>query len=277
VAVLFAASSGCAVAAPDYLGLGRSPVAVHPYLHAPTEATAAVDLLRAARTVARELDVLLSGELFLAGYSQGGHATMALHRALERDHADEFPVTASAPMAGPYDLSGEGLRGSFAEDALPGASAYYSAFLLVAYQSVYGNIYASPSDAFRAPYDAQASALFDGSTGAGSARALLPSTPSELVTPAFRDAILSDLDHPFVRALREAGDVHDWAPRAPVRLFHGGADRDVPIAHAVSAQDRMRSLGASSVELVNVGAGLDHQGAFLPSLLAACAWFNSLR
>ena len=44
-------------------------------------------------------------ELFLLGYSEGGYATMALHRELQQFHSDEFTVTASAPMAGPWSTT----------------------------------------------------------------------------------------------------------------------------------------------------------------------------
>ena len=47
-------------------------------------------------------NVALNGQLFLMGYSHGGHVTMALHRELEQYHANEITITASAPMAGAY-------------------------------------------------------------------------------------------------------------------------------------------------------------------------------
>ena len=99
------AGTGYAAVLPDYLGLGDSP-AYHPYVHARTEATAAIDLLRAARTWCATNSIALNGQLFLLGYSQGGHAAMSLHREIETFHTNEFTITASAPMAGPYDLSG---------------------------------------------------------------------------------------------------------------------------------------------------------------------------
>ncbi|NNK89912.1 MAG: hypothetical protein HKO89_04830, partial [Saprospiraceae bacterium] len=47
LAVIFA-SYGYVITTPDYLGLGDSP-GIHPYVHAATEASAAIDLLYAAR------------------------------------------------------------------------------------------------------------------------------------------------------------------------------------------------------------------------------------
>ncbi|MEV6429223.1 lipase family protein [Nocardia sp. NPDC051463] len=63
---------GIAVVAPDYLGLGRFDTGPHPYLEIGTEATATIDLVRAARTVRPEL----SRTWGVIGASQGGQAAL---------------------------------------------------------------------------------------------------------------------------------------------------------------------------------------------------------
>jgi dienelactone hydrolase len=98
------AAQGYAVVATDYLGYAGSDVPFHPYLDADTEATTVIDSIRAARTALASLAVATTDRLFLTGYSQGGHATMAAHRAIERDRPAGVVVTASGPMSGPYDL-----------------------------------------------------------------------------------------------------------------------------------------------------------------------------
>ena len=91
-----------------------------------------------------------NSQLFLAGYSQGGHATMALHRLIEGQHSDEFTVTASAPAAGPYDLSGTTLDAAL---ATPSANTpRYLFYLLVSYETVY-DLFSSFSQVFQPPYD----------------------------------------------------------------------------------------------------------------------------
>ncbi|MFE1592562.1 alpha/beta fold hydrolase [Nocardia sp. NPDC058705] len=67
-----AVSKGFAVVAPDYLGLGRFDTGPHPYLGIDTEATATIDLLRAARSVRSDL----SPVWVAAGMSQGGQAAL---------------------------------------------------------------------------------------------------------------------------------------------------------------------------------------------------------
>ncbi|APA99805.1 lipase family protein [Nocardia seriolae] len=65
-------SKGFAVVAPDYLGLGRFDTGPHPYLETRTEATATLDLVRAARAA----DPSLSRSWAVTGTSQGGHAAL---------------------------------------------------------------------------------------------------------------------------------------------------------------------------------------------------------
>ncbi|MFC9893654.1 alpha/beta fold hydrolase [Nocardia sp. NPDC127579] len=63
---------GFAVVAPDYLGLGNFDTGAHPYLEQRTEATATIDLLRAARATYPEL----SRTWGVIGFSQGGQAAL---------------------------------------------------------------------------------------------------------------------------------------------------------------------------------------------------------
>ena len=262
-------SAGYIVVAADYLGLGES-TGLHPYLHADSEASACLDMLRAAVTVTAQRNVQLSDKLFLAGYSQGGHATMALHRALEQTASSEFTVTASAPMAGPYDLSGTTFAMALTDPSE--SSSLYAAYLLVAYDAIY-DVYSSPSEAFVAPVDAIVESLFDGYHTTDQIKAALPATPQEMLRPEYLAAVTTNPDHPLNVALR-ANDLYDWLPIAPVRLFHGGADKTVPFANSQVAYDHMSALGAD-IELINVGADLNHSTAVMPCFLAAKQWLDS--
>src|ERR1017187_3652768 len=86
---------------------------------------------RAAKNYCASNSIGLNGQLFLAGYSQGGDTVMALDRDLERYYTNEFTVTACAPMAGPYDLSGVELNDILSPRCPP--NPYYAAYVLVAY------------------------------------------------------------------------------------------------------------------------------------------------
>ena len=112
VAAFFAAR-GWVVVASDYLGYARSTFPYHPYLHAESEARTGIDALRAARTLLSRLGVAESGRLAVVGYSQGGHAALAIERAIERDRPEGvYAPVATGAMSGPYDLSGTFTEGA---------------------------------------------------------------------------------------------------------------------------------------------------------------------
>jgi hypothetical protein len=91
--------------------------------------------------------ISLSGKVMLTGYSQGGHASMAAHRAIERDMPGEINVVAGAHLSGPYNLS--------ASLQIPVAIAgvqFFVPYLVTAWQKVYGGIYTNVTQAFKLPY-----------------------------------------------------------------------------------------------------------------------------
>lgn len=266
------AGTGYLVVIPDYLGLGLSQ-GMHPYIHAGSEASAVVDMIRAARSFCAERSINLNSQLFLTGYSQGGHATLAAQREMELHLPDEFPITASAPMAGPYDLSGTMLP-LFVSDKAYGSPCYLP-YVVFSYHEAYG-MYDDPGEIFKAPYDTTLPPLFDGLHNEGQVNAIMPSVPSQVLQTSFREMVLADPNHPFRQALRQ-NDLWDWTPHSQTRLFHCHGDTTVPYANAEVALREFRARGASQVELIDPYPSGDHGTGAAFCLLAGKAWFDSLK
>lgn len=154
------AAQGYIVVAPNYAGYDESDLDYHPYLVAEQQATDMADALDSARTIiarqqrANDPDYTNlddSGKLFISGYSQGGHVAMATARMFEQN--DE-PVTAIAPLSGPYALAAFGDE-IFRGNVNIGASRF-APLLGIGLQEKYGNIYGKKSDIFLDKYaDAQ--------------------------------------------------------------------------------------------------------------------------
>lgn len=267
------ATTGYAALVPDYLGLGQASAGLQPYHHARSEATACVDLLRAARRVCATNDQPLNGQLFLVGYSHGGHATLALLRELESFHTNEFTVTACAPMAGAYDLSGVSTADFLSDRTQP--NPYYFALLLAAYQSVY-HLAPSLADLLEPPYDTTLPPLLQGNASGSEINAVMPVVPVRILKPQYLAAFQANPNHPFRLALRD-NDLYRWKPRAPLRLYHCQGDQDVLFANSQVALDSFQTLGATQTELIDPLPTADHGDCALPSLLDAKAWFDSLR
>lgn len=266
------AATGYAACMPDYIGLGVSP-GLHPYQHAQTEANAVVDLLRAAREIAAREEVELSEEIYLLGYSQGGHATMAAHREIQENLAGEFTVTASAPLSGAYDMSGEQLDlvASFDPYSQPG----YLPYLIFAYQDVYGTLYNSVSDIFVSPFDTLLPPLFDGNSSLDQVNNVMPSVPRLIIDTNYANAFFNNPNHPAQVALRD-NDLYRWVPQAPVRMGYCESDEEVSYLNAFVARDSMIARGATSVEIVSRGNDLSHFECAQPSILFSKLWFDSL-
>ncbi len=266
------ATSGYAAVLPDYLGLGDSP-GIHPYHHAKSEATCVVDLLRATRSYCASNTVALSGKLFLTGYSHGGHATLAAMREIEELHATEFPITACAPGAGAYDLAGVTAEDFLADKAKP--NPYYLPYLLVGLQDVYGWV-DRWSDVLVAPYATTIPPLFNGQHGSGEINDKLPAKPSQILRPETLESFRNNPADPLRTLLRE-NDLIRWTPKAPLRLYHCSGDQDVPPANMATALAAFHARGATHVQALDPLPGADHGGCVQPALLAAKAWFDTLR
>ena len=278
------AGFGYAVLAPDYLGLGDSR-GFHPYVHAETEARAGLDMLRALREYAGSVNLALNEQLFLTGYSQGGHASMALHQAIETELAGEFTVTAAAHLSGPYSIS-EAMVERIIQD-----EPYFSpSFLIYTFLSYnYVNQFYSSLDAVIKPQyvplveDFVAENLTLGALNDTLITLLVAEFDSSLARFLLQDSIVNILeqpeqfsDHPFWQALRE-NDVYEWAPTAPTRLVYCSGDEQVAFSNALLADSVMNALGALDVESINILPGASHGGCVFPAALFTINFFNQFR
>lgn len=276
------AAGGYQVVMPDYLGMGESP-GLHPYCHGESEATATLDMIRAIRE-AQSLGEISgmepdNGELFITGYSQGGHAAMATHKYIEDNNLlEEFNVLASAPCSGPYEITG-----AMADTIL--AASYsnpgYIVYIVAAYQRVYGNLYTSYSDILKSPYDEIVEPYFNGNNytlNMGSLNDQLPQEIQAFVEDSVLENFLeasSSQNHPIWQAMA-ANDNYDWLPTRPVKMYYCTGDEQVSFQNALAAEAAMLANGAVDVEAVYKGDGM-HNDCVLPSLTDAFNWFETLK
>jgi|GEM_PF-654222 len=223
------ATSGYAVVAPDYMGYGASKNLRHPYEHAPSLASASLDMLRAAKEFYAQKGVKLNDKTFLTGYSEGGGATVALQKFIEEKHP-EVKTTAMAPIAGGYHKS------KFLEQVASATSnlEHLNVYLWVV--NTYNWIYK-----LNRPY----SYYYQSPWAATIENDVFSNTnlnPSTLFTESFRNGILEKTDTSILNAFRD-NNLHDWQPRAPMLLIHGTADDYVSFFNSQDAQCHARQRG----------------------------------
>jgi hypothetical protein len=256
---------GIAVAATDYLGYGGSTWPTHPYLHADSEASAAIDALRAMRTLAASRAIPLDPRVHPIGYSQGGHASLATQARLEQLPA-EFTVGGGGHLSGPHDLV---LTLNKAVDALPLGdigSTYYVPFAITGLQGVYGNLYPEPGVFFRQPYATGIESLFPGSASVGDlvGAGRLPVLLDSLITNTFVEATKNPAS-----ALSQAlalNASYRFTPRSPVLLCGGSRDPVVDFDNSRQAAAALTTAGGATATLIDAELVPEFQPVLPPSL-----------
>jgi len=265
---LIAASLGYFALVPDYLGLGESNI-FHPYHHQKSSAECVIDFIRAGRSFARTKNLKLNGQVFLAGYSEGGYVTLATLKEIEQNYRGEIPVFASAPMAGAYDLT---LTAKTIIQKQNYTQPSFLAFFFAAYDKIYR--WNRLTQIFNSPYGERIPILFDGTRTTSEINSQLASSINQLFRQSFIDGFLSGTESEVISAF-ESNSLLNWTPSSPIRFYHGDNDEFVPYINSVNAKNYFRSKGAN-VELITIPNGT-HSTSVLPSIIGAIEWFETMR
>lgn len=281
LAIIFG-SLGYVTAAADFLGLGTAR-GIHPYVHADSEASASVDMLYAMRDYAETDPAFnLNDQIFITGYSQGGHAAMATHRLIETELSNDFTVTATAPMSGPYSISQEMRKFTTGDD--PYFFVAYLASLVLSYEAVYGNIYTDLEEIFLPQFvedivrfENEEINLFELNLQMIFRLNFLGGViPKLMLQDSIREIVVNDGEHPLMDALRN-NDTFDWTASAPTRLFYCTADDQVTFRNAILADSVMNANGAANLASMDVASNQDHGGCVDPATTATIAFFEQFQ
>jgi len=296
-----AAWYGFAVAMPDLPGAGADAGSYHPYCHAESLACAVADSIPAIRQLTAGDPYLArhgygwDGRLFLMGYSEGGYATLAAVRELEGQSA---PPTASACMAGPFDLSGA-MRGTFIDPSTRYPRPYYLPYFVRGYHAIYGPrldpLEVLAPDLLAAGPDGDLLTWTDGSLDGlevdsrlGRRMDMPPDAISlrRMFNPSW---LARELDAPAYPASRTHALLAEndlcggWRPTRPILFCHSPDDVNIPYANSLATIDglgrEIRRAGgdpASLLFLIPIGRPGDriaHTEGALIAIPAAFAWF----
>ncbi|MFD1709433.1 prolyl oligopeptidase family serine peptidase [Ottowia sp. GY511] len=224
---LVLASLGYIVVSPDYVGFGAAKGQIHPYLTSAPTANAVVDMLTASDSWRGQAGVADNGQLYLAGYSEGGYATMAAHRAIHLANGGlKQRLQSAVPGAGPYDVL-ETLDEQLDRvgDLFPPLGAILDP----------GNLSKLPDSVRREVRDLLL-------------KQMVPEDGDVAYESLFLDRYMADERELVARD----HSVHlGWAPSVPVYLFHGRLDLTVPYSVSESAQRALRDAGATDVSLTD--------------------------
>ncbi len=241
-------SVGYYTVVPDYLGFGESGSTFHPFVHAKSLALSVVDIIRAGKQFATENNVSINDKLFLAGYSEGGYATMAAHKEIEENYSDEITITASSPGAGPYDLI-ETTKTVISSNTM--VYPAYFAYIVMAYKKL-GLYSGELNHIFKDQYASKMEGLLDGSKTGSEINTELTTATNDLFQSDFITSFNGNGEEELKLALTN-NSLHDWTPDAPIQLYHCTEDVTVPYQNSVTAYANFLTNGVTN-------ANLEHEG-----------------
>jgi pimeloyl-ACP methyl ester carboxylesterase len=268
--VLIAAAysgSGFLTVAPDLVGMGQSK-AYHPYLYMPTTIAASIDMLKATKTVSADMKITWNPSLFLVGFSQGGLTTAAMQRTLEANPDPSFQVKAAAAISPPLNLAEISFPNAL--NSPSDASSLYAGYIVNSYARTYNQ---PANSVLLDKYAEMLPKLYSGNMSSEQVAKALPKNTRDMFQPTF----LAGFDKGEPSWFRDAllvSEGHKWASKAPLKLFVGSKDEDVPAEDARDSSARMKAAGGN-VSVIETGP-YTHDEVVVRGVPQAQAWFKAL-
>ncbi len=267
-------SAGYIFCIPDLLGFGSSTDILHPYYHYESTADPVVDILKAAKELSEVLNYKFDGNVFLAGYSEGGYATMAGHKMMEETSPTGLNLLASAPASGGYYIKGM-QEYFFSQENYH--QPYYLGYVAMSYRQVY-EVSSILTDIFKEPYSTEIPDLFDGTLTGGHINENLTNVMADLLQPDILTKIDTDPKYKYLNDAFAINSLHEFVPKKQMTMYHGTADITVPFQNSLDTYNSMIQLGASPDILSLIPLQDDtHESGIFPYIIHVIETFDALK
>ncbi|MDR2287111.1 MAG: hypothetical protein LBE04_06515 [Prevotellaceae bacterium] len=256
---IFASVFKCVTLIPDYIGYGTSSSTTHPYIHAETLGQTSLDIIRAYADYTKITSGAMpaNSNVIILGYSEGGYASVALHKKIQ-ETAHDINIVKTYAGAGPYDVENfvkEVLR---QDEDLPANSISSYLWVLSTYKEYSG--YTKPYDQIFSEKDNE---ILENNNYSLDYLAKYPINlnPQNLFRKEFIDTILNDKDVEFGKILKR-NSLTDFVPSDSLVLFHSEADSWVYVSNTINAYNKMKQKNAPvRYEIIPAEANKDHEEA----------------
>jgi hypothetical protein len=263
----FASIFKCVTLIPDYIGHGISSSTMHPYIHAETLGQASLDIIRAyadytnitpGATPANKNVVIL-------GYSEGGYASVALHKRIQ-ETARDINVVKTYAGAGPYDVENFVKEVLLQDKDLSDKSIASYLWVLSTFVEYSG--YTREYDRIFSETDNEILRSNNYSLGYLAKYPVNPN-PQNLFQKDFIDLVLNDGDTELNEITKE-NSLADFVPSDSLILFHSEADSWVYVSNTINTYNKMKLRNAPvRCEIIPLEAGKDHEEAAMLFFLSA--------
>lgn len=249
------ASTGIAVLVTDYIGYGNSSLHWHPFEHKASLAQSCFDMLLASKEYLKEKRIKTTSKLFLAGYSEGGIATLGLQQLLEEKTT--FKINKTIMGNGTYS------KLEWAKEILQNhhdsKQLRYFIRMLHSYNRIYPEL--------NRPWDFYLNKTYTGLMPVIDQLMDLPNeemNPTVLFTPEFIAGIVNETDTAFVSVLKD-NQSPDWKWQAPIYFYRGSEDSLLSPINTLLASQMIENAGGQVDTTILIGE--DHESVVLPFTL----------
>lgn len=271
----FIASTGFVISVPDYLGFGTTDYIYHPYLDKESTVQPVTDMLRAVKELVNNyLEIDVSKDLYINGYSQGGWATMQVQKEIEEKYSSEFNLKASACGAGPYDLN---YINNYVLELDEYPMPYFLGYIYNSHIQL-GNITTPTSEVFKSPYDERIPTLYDGTKSGEEINEFLTTKIADLFTEDYLENYASDEKYSSITSTMKENSIGGWNTSVPMLIMHGMEDDYVPplVSFNIYQDFLLKGVNASNISYIPI-PGVGHQSGIIPAESIAIKWFIQIK
>jgi len=268
------ASRSSIVTMADNLGLDKVTESAQFYLNSEIQARVAFDLIEATKVFLKKIKKPYLNEVFIAGYSQGAHNALALHKYIQEKKSKELKVLGTAAMSGAYGISSLA-RQVLDEEVKVKINPVFVGLAIFGMHEAYDD-FPRLTELLHAPYSETLPALMKAGKFS-EVRKQLPDNLDEFFNiPKVLEIIDETDEHPFWQALIK-NDVDNFVPNAPVIMIHSPDDKVIPFHIAKESFTKLKGLGAK-IEFVEIdGLQADHVDAAYPAFLRVARFFKTIK
>ncbi|MDC8002492.1 lipase family protein [Aureisphaera galaxeae] len=223
---------------PDYLGYGSTRDEVPAYFDQEITTQTILDILPHGLNYLDNCGIAYRNDLYILGYSQGGHAAISVLKNMEEENATNLEVKAATSIAAPFKLK-ENVNHILEKDVFP-ATAYVS--YLFASLNHY-QWHRKPNEFFQgASLDFIEKQLAGTVTLSKMARNQ-SDTISHLMNKDFLEDYLGDGELLLKQSL-ERNSNFDFTPKSPLLVIHSRKDEVVPFSTSYNTWNQWIDRGA---------------------------------
>lgn len=281
IAAGLALKNSWAVILPDYQGMGEDTGEPHPLCNSDKLGRATADLISNMeaylKSKSNNTNLIWNEQLFLMGFSEGGYATLATVKELERRGG--ITITGAACLDAPLDITGA-MVGVMLSDS-PFGAPYFLPYLLKGYNSVYESTKAFNFDSIlTTPYNHDLWPLADGNHTVQEVNAKMP--PDKVVKKIFKASTIDSMQNPnstIWKLLHENDIWNNWEPKSKIMIAHCMNDDLVPYTNYIKVKSVWS--GKPNIEFFELGQCQDYLGSVHVSVapwafLQGTLWISNL-